>query len=76
MNIPRHSVEMVGLTDQTDDVTDVTQFAVLDPDGRRSVYGDQSWVAYGRVLRDAHPDGRIQFRQITISYGEWTDVPA
>ncbi len=76
MNIPRHSIELVGLSDQTDELTEATQFAVLDPNGRRSAYGDQSWVAYGCVLQDAHPNGRIQYRRIHITYGEWTDMPA
>jgi hypothetical protein len=46
------------------------QYCVVDLDGSRHVYGDQNWVKYGEALKH-HPDGRIEHRVITISYGEW-----
>ena len=75
MNIPPHYAHLNALTNQTGDVVDATQFAVLDPVLGRIAYGDQQWVADGRVLDHDHPDGRIQYRRIHITYGEWTDVP-
>lgn len=76
MNFPRHSLDMVGCTDEREDPTAAVQFAVLDPNGRRTAYGDQSWVAHGVCIADgSHPEGRIQYREIAISYGEWKDMP-
>ena len=75
MIIPHHSLELVGLTDDIGESTDAVQFCVRDPEGLRHVYGDQSWVATGTCITDgSHPSGRIQYRTVTISYGEWTDM--
>ena len=47
----------------------------MDPNGRGHIYGDQKWVAYGRCIEDgSHPDGRIQYRTITLTYGDWQDA--
>ena len=76
MNVPQHLIAITGLTDddqRTQDPTTGAQFAVLDPDGERTAYGDQRYVAYGECLQDGHPDGKIQRRTITITYGEWVD---
>lgn len=64
---------IAALTDERVDPTSADQFSVVDRDGVRHVYGDQSWVAYGQVLVDAHPGGRVQRRTVTITYGEWVD---
>lgn len=70
--VPMHSLDIAGLTDDTRDPVSGRQFAVIDPDGSRKVYGDQSWVAHGSVIGDgSHPDGRIEYRDITVTYGEW-----
>ena len=75
MKIPQQSLEVAGLTDDDVDPASGIQFAVLDPSGKRHKDGDQSWVAYGTVLTDGnHPGGWIQYRTISISYGEWTDM--
>jgi hypothetical protein len=71
-HVPMHLMDVTGLTD--DDPNSGVQFAVLDPDGTHHAYGDQSWVAYGQAIRcGMHPDGRIQRRTVTITYGEWED---
>lgn len=49
------------------------QYAVRDPDGTITAYGDQSYVAYGEVLKD-HPDGVIVRRTIWLRYGRWDDA--
>lgn len=75
--VPRHCLEVTGLTaddPESGDQTSGIQFSVLDPDGTHTTYGDQSWVASGQCIKDgSHPDGRIQYRTITITYGEWED---
>lgn len=71
--IPRYSLELTARTDQREDPTHAVQYAVLDR-GEHHTYGDQSWVAYGRALTDAHPHGRVQRRTVTITYGQWEDV--
>ena len=74
MRVPTYSIHVTGVSDQRDDdTTEGVQFCVLDPDGSRHVYGDQSWVAYGGAVRDSHPRGRVQRRSVTITYGEWVD---
>lgn len=74
MTTYKHSLQIDALTDQIDDPTDAMQYCVLDK-GERHVYGDQSWVRWGGAVRDSHPDGRVQRRRITITYGEWEDAP-
>lgn len=46
------------------------QYAVRLPSGAIIAYGDQSYVAYGEVLKD-HPDGVIIRRTIWLRYGKW-----
>lgn len=72
---PVHSLHVAALTDQDDDPTDAVQYAVLDR-GQHHTYGDQEWVASGQALHDAHQNGRVQRRTVTITYGEWVDVGA
>lgn len=70
-----HSLSIIGLADDPADPTDAVQFAVQDPNGQRFIDGDQRWIAYGQCIRDgSHPNGRIQRRAITITYGEWEDA--
>lgn len=68
--------ELTGETTRRDEhgePTEVTQYAVLDG-GKHYIYGDQNWVAYGGAIRDgSHPDGRVQHRTATITYGPWVD---
>lgn len=72
--VPTYLANLTALTDERDDPTSAVQFAVLDPDGTRHAYGDQSWVAYGGPIRDgSHPAGKVQARTVTITYGEWAD---
>lgn len=47
------------------------QYAVVSPDGERVAYGDQRWVMSGRALDDAPAGSRVEFRTISLSYGEW-----
>ena len=64
-------LDVAALTvDGLDEPHTATQFCVVE-NGRRHVYGDQSWVAHGDVLRQEHPDGHIERREITLTYGEW-----
>jgi hypothetical protein len=74
-HVPRTGAHLIALTDDPDTGSpdEAVQFAVLDPDGSRHVYGDQTWVASGVVLDAMHPAGRVQRRDVTISYGEWAD---
>lgn len=74
-HVPTYSAHLTGLTgERIDDPTWAVQFAVVDPDGTRTAYGDQSWVAASGPVRDgSHPGGRIQSRTVTITYGEWVD---
>lgn len=74
-HVPRTATDLIALTDDPDTGSpdEAVQFVVLDPDGSRHVYGDQTWVANGVVLEAMHPDGRVQRRDVTISYGKWTD---
>jgi hypothetical protein len=80
VDYPRYSLDIVARTSEdpaAGDQVNCVQFAVVDPDGERHVYGDQSWVAFGVVIRDgSHPDGKIQQRRLTITYGDWEDLPA
>jgi hypothetical protein len=69
---PRRSLELTGRTDEAEDPTWGMQFAILDG-GEHHAHGDQSWVAYGGAIRDEHPDGKVQCRRISISYGPWQD---
>ena len=50
------------------------QYAVKDRSGEYITYGDQHWVASGQALADAHPDGTIVRRTVTVTYGEWEEV--
>lgn len=51
------------------------QYAVEDPPGTYHVYGDQSWVRVGHVIRDgSHPDGRIVRPRVRVQVGRW-EVP-
>jgi len=73
--VAREPLELLGLTDDAGEPKSATQYAIVTPDGKRHLYGDQKWVAYGNAIRDgSHPDGRIQQRSITIAYGPWEDV--
>lgn len=69
--------ELTGETirrDEHGEPTEVVQYAVLDDDGKHYIYGDQNWVAYGGAIRDgSHPDGRVQHRTATVTYGPWVD---
>lgn len=60
--------------DDLDEPHTATQFCVVDSLGIRYIYGDQSWVAHGDALRHQHPDGHIERREITLTYGEWMPV--
>lgn len=68
--IPAHTLAIDALTDDVLDPEMAVQYCVVGEDGFRHVYGDQQWIADGRVLR-YHPDGQIQRRVITITYGDW-----
>jgi len=73
--VPEHSVELCALSDDPVNPTEAIQYSVMDPNGRGHIYGDQKWVAYGRCIEDgSHPDGRIQYRTITLTYGDWQDA--
>jgi hypothetical protein len=72
-DVPMHSLEISALTDERDEPRTAVQYSVVDR-GSRHIYGDQSWVAYGEVLRLDHLDGRIECRDITITYGEWRPI--
>jgi hypothetical protein len=61
-------------TGPIDEPTGGVQYAVLDK-GEHHVYGDQGWIADADVIADEHPNGRIQRRTVTITYGPWEDVP-
>ena len=78
INYPQYSLDLVGRSDDDPSAGNVqtsgVQFAVLLPSGERRIYGDQSYVAHGVVLKD-HPDGRVVWRPISISYGEWQGDP-
>lgn len=70
MNIPTLSWE--DKYDDHGDAVSGVQYAVVDPDGSDHPYGDQSWVMGGGPIRDGgHPEGRIQRRTVTVTYGEW-----
>ncbi len=74
--LKHHLMDVTALTDSPpgEDPTVGVQYAVVDPDGRHHTYGDQSWVAYGGPIQVGyHPDGRIQCRTVTLTYGPWTD---
>lgn len=75
MPIPSYSLDITGLTDEFVDPTSAVQFCIVDRDGERRVYGDQSWVADGRALAH-HEGGHIESRTITITYGEWSSIPS
>jgi len=70
-----HLVHIAALTDVVSDPTAAVQFCVVDEHGERHVYGDQSWIAGGRAVREAHPGGRVERRTVTITYGEWEATP-
>lgn len=73
-HVPRWPLEIVGRTDDDGDhPTSAVQFSVLHLDSHRVVYGDQGWVADGRCLEDGSNAGKIQRRDITITYGGWAD---
>jgi hypothetical protein len=73
VRVPQWPLNVTGLADVPDDPDGGVQFAVLTPDGERHVYGDQQWIAYGGAVAEAHPDGRVQYRDIFITYGPWAD---
>jgi len=76
-HVPSRVLDIVGLTDEETDPTTAIQYAVRTPDGRQHLYGDQSWVAFGRAISDgSHPGGVVVQRTITITYGEWQDPAA
>lgn len=61
----------MAMRDDGDDEPHVAiQYAVRLPSGETITYGDQSYVAYGEVLKD-HPDGVIVRRTIRLFYGPW-----
>lgn len=70
---PEYLLSISALTTEREDPTAATQYAVVLPDGTRIAYGDQSYVRWGEVLKD-HPEGRIEQRTVTITYGEWRPV--
>lgn len=76
LRVPMQTLDVIGLTDDEMDPTDAIQFGVRVPHPDLGhithVYGDQSWVAYGKCIEDGtYPDGQIVYRTITIAYGEW-----
>jgi len=75
-HVPQGFVELSALTDDArSEPHSAIQYAVVSADGSgRQVYGDQSWVAYGRAAREEGNGARTQRRTITITYGEWEDV--
>lgn len=66
-----HLLEFPALTGQRRNPTAATQWCVVSSDGQRHIYGDQSWIKHGGAVRDEHPDGRVEYRAVQISYGEW-----
>lgn len=68
-----HSANVHGLAERHGDEfpTSLVQWSAVTPDGKRHVYGDQAYVASGEVLDDIGR-ARIEYREITITYGEWT----
>jgi hypothetical protein len=77
MTIPSYSLDITALTETRDDnPTSAVQYCVVDTFGGRHVYGDQNWVASGQAVIDAHFDGHIEQRTISISYGEWSSIPS
>jgi hypothetical protein len=73
--MPDHTFSIDALTsDDPFEPTSAVQWSVVDG-GDRKIYGDQSWVKDGRVLR-LHPDGHLERRTITVTYGPWEAVDA
>ena len=71
-HVPQYHLDLGGLTDDGgDDPTSAVQFAAWDG-SRHTAYSDQRYVACGMVLRD-EPEWKLKRRDITITYGEWTD---
>lgn len=50
------------------DPTTAIQYALIDRDGQRRIFGDQLWLA---GLAN-YPDHEVHQRAITITYGDWT----
>lgn len=73
---PKFSLDLIARTSDPAEYPAVgVQYCVVDDDGGRHVYGDQMWVPSGACIRDgSFPGGRIERREVTISYGEWREV--
>jgi len=69
-HIPLHRLDIPALTDEPgDNPSTAVQYSVV-VDGKREMDSDQRWMADGRALW-VYEGGRIECRDITISYGEW-----
>ncbi len=70
--IPSHTLSIEALTESPGvNPVSAVQYCVVGANGRRYIYGDQSWVAAGHAVDEAHPGGHVEQRTITITYGEW-----
>lgn len=49
--------------------TEIEEYAVVSPDGKLTIYGNQQWVKDGRAA--AASCGKTVKRTVTIIYGDW-----
>ena len=69
-----NSLDVTGLTDDSGEfATSGVQYAVITPDGKLHLDGDQEWVKDGRAL-NSYLGGTVLCRDVTIMYGPWRDL--
>lgn len=76
MRYSRRHVWVAGIEEGPDPLPEepleFTQYSVVDAEGTRHQYGDQEWVKWGGPISDGdHPNGSIEHRTVTITYGDW-----
>lgn len=71
-----HHLEINALTADQGDPTTATQWAVRIPDGDTYPYGDQEWVKCGQAAAEDEPGATTVHRDVTVTYGPWSDDPA
>jgi hypothetical protein len=70
------SIPALTIAGHDEDPASAVQWAVRTPSGALVPYGDQEWVRTGQAAEDAEAGTTTVHRDVTITYGPWSDETA